>query len=193
MAQLKMFAKINKCDFPEFYDDISYRRFNESDEDIDTWVDICRNGLGSAEDGREKYKNCMLDHEGYKPSDTFFILKNNVPVATVTAIVFDDDKIGYLHMVAARKEVTGQGIGNYMNELANAEFYSRGCVGAFLTTDEFRIPAVKSYLKAGYRPVEYDEGMRERWEKWLSENNYSDIEFVDENGKVLDILLPSVK
>lgn len=191
MAQLMMQAKIKESKFPEFYDDISYRRFNGSAEDIDTWVDICRNGLGSAEDGPEKYDACMLGRKGYKPTDTFFVLKDGYPVGTVTAIVYDDDKMGYLHMVAARKEFCGLGIGNYMNEIANAEFYSRGAKAAYLTTDEFRVPAIKSYLKAGYLPVQYDVGMKERWEKWLSEFGYHDIDFIDEDGNKVDTLVPT--
>ena len=191
MAQLMMQAKIKECKFPEFYDDITYRRFNGTPEDIDTWVDICRNGLGSETDGREKYDNCMLGRRGYKPSDTFFVLKDGCPVATVTAVVYEDDKMGYLHMVGSKPECRGLGIGNYMNEIANAEFYSRGCEAAYLTTDEFRVPAIKSYLKAGYLPVEYDTGMKERWEAWLSEHGYSDIDFIDEDGNKVDTLLPT--
>ena len=36
-------------------------------------------------------------------------------------------------------------------------------IEVYLTTDEWRKPAIKNYLTAGFHPVEYDVGMPERW------------------------------
>ncbi|MPN60531.1 hypothetical protein SDC9_208259 [bioreactor metagenome] len=51
------------------------------------------------------------------------------------------------------------------------------------------MPAVKSYLTAGFLPVEYDEGMTERWEKLLRDFGYSNVEMVDEHGHTVKFLL----
>ncbi len=50
------------------------------------------------------------------------------------------------------------------------------------------MPAVRSYLRAGFFPVEYDEGMPERWEKLLRELNIKNVEMVDINGNTVRIL-----
>ena len=34
-----------------------------------------------------------------------------------------------------------------------------------LKTDDFRIPAIRSYLRFGFQPVLEGEGMKERWDK----------------------------
>lgn len=194
MAQLKMFWNVTECDYPENYDGFSYRRFDGSEKEINEWVEICKYGLASPEDGREYFDNTMLSRPYYKPSDTFFVIKDGEPVATVTAIVNDCEdsrKLGYVHMVAAKDSVRGKGLGSYMTKIAKAEFYARGCYGAYLTTDEFRVPAVRCYLNEGFNPVEYDEGMERRWVKWLSENEYHNVDYVDEQGQKIKTLLPN--
>lgn len=191
MAQLKMLLNVEKCDFPADRNGFSFRKFTGSIEDIYIWLEICKNGLAKPEDGIEKYENSMLKQEGYKISDTYFITYGEKCVGTVTALVFDEKKQGCMHMVAAIPEVRGKGIGSYMADIVKYEFYSRGCETAYLTTDEFRVPAVKSYLSAGFRPVLYDSGMEDRWLLWLTEHGYSDIDMLDESGNFVKKLLPS--
>lgn len=189
MDQLKMLMKVKKCGFPEDRNGFSCRKFDGSEADIDIWLGICKNGLAAPDDGREKYENSMLKMEGYKISDTYFVLYEGKEVGTVTAIVYDEKKQGYMHMVAAVPEVRGKGIGAYMADIAAFEFFSRGCETAVLKTDEFRVPAVKSYLRAGFLPVLYSEGMEERWSLWLKQNGYKNIDMVDEQGAFVKTLV----
>ena len=41
----------------------------------------------------------------------------------------------------------------------------KGCVYVDLTTDDFRLPAIVTYLRMGFRPVIDTEETRERWER----------------------------
>ena len=41
----------------------------------------------------------------------------------------------------------------------------RGLSAVYLTTDDFRIPAIRAYLKMGFVPVISSEDLRIRWEK----------------------------
>ena len=52
----------------------------------------------------------------------------------------------------------------------------------FLTTDEWRKGAVKSYLSSGFKPVEYDEGMTQRWQAVLEEYGIDSVDMVDEDA-----------
>ena len=66
-------------------------------------------------------------------------------------------------MVAAIPEVRGKKIGHAMLAHALEKLSRDGVEKVYLTTDEWRKPAIKNYLTAGFCPVEYDVGMPERW------------------------------
>ena len=112
------------------------------------------------------------------------------PVATVTAIVHPEARRGYVHMVAAAPSCRGLGVGGLMNRIACAVFWEAGCETADLTTDDFRIPAIRSYLSAGFLPVDWDEDMAERWETILRDLGRSQVEMVREDGSPARLLLP---
>jgi len=58
-----------------------------------------------------------------------------------------------------------------------------------LTTDDWRIPAIVGYLKAGFHPVLYDEGMEERWRAVCDKLDIHGIEMLDEKGQGTGIIL----
>ena len=66
-------------------------------------------------------------------------------------------------MVACHEKYRGRGIGTLMNALAVWELKRNGMQTAYLTTDDWRIPAIKSYLRAGFTPDENTEEYVERW------------------------------
>ena len=49
-------------------------------------------------------------------------------------------------MVAAKDKARGKGIGNLMAFFAVTELKKRKMETAYLTTDDYRIPAIKTYL-----------------------------------------------
>ena len=67
-------------------------------------------------------------------------------------------------MVACKPEFRGLGIGTRLNTEAVRTLFRAGMKTAYLTTDDFRIPAIKSYLRAGFYPDIKDEEHRARWE-----------------------------
>lgn len=63
--------------------------------------------------------------------------------------------------------------------------YDNGCDSAILTTDDFRVSAVKSYLTAGFVPIFYsdiDDNMEQRWIDMLNILKISSTDAVDDNG-----------
>ena len=140
-------------------------RFPELPDATDHWLDIVSHGLTSHKNGPEYYQSCMVNHAGYKETDCFFILVDGRPAATVAVICNDEIKDGYIHMVACKEEFRGLGIGNLMGDIVVKELLDRGMETAWLTTDDFRIPAIKSYLRSGFVPDESTLGFRERWDK----------------------------
>ena len=145
-------------------------------------MEICRHGelMEGEENAFERYISSV---KGYDPETVFFILDGEEPIATTT-VLFAEENLGYIHMVAVRPDYKGRGLGGYLNRIALAAISRHGCVGARLTTDEWRVPAVRSYLKSGFRPVLYEEDMEARWEKFFKEHGYENMLVTDAEYKV---------
>jgi mycothiol synthase len=60
-------------------------------------------------------------------------------------------------------EHSGKGLGVQINLVALHHMVREGRRQAVLETDDFRLPAIKTYLKLGFQPVLVHENQRERW------------------------------
>ena len=151
--------------FPEALGDCRIVRFTELDGAVDIWLDIVQYGLSDGKKGEEYYHEAMTSRSLYREDKCFFILENGVAVATLTVICDYEKKEGYIHMVACRETARGKGYGTLLNKIAEATLKKEGMETAYLTTDDWRIPAIKSYLRIGFEPDISTEDFRERWEK----------------------------
>mgnify|MGYP003312674325 CR=1 FL=1 len=106
-------------------------------------------------------------------SSLCFILKvDGVCAASITVICDYEKKDGYIHMVACKPEFRGRGLGNLLNDVALWVLKTEGMQTAYLTTDDWRIPAIKTYLKASFEPdTETCPDYKERWEKIFEKIN----------------------
>ncbi len=184
MAQLKMYwfpdTPIFEGSLPEGYSFSKYK----TEADKLAWVACCKQGL-AADDATEKaFDDSILGWKDIDPfNDVFFLDHNGEHVGTITAFKFLDRNAGDVHMVAVRTDHRGLGLSKYMLSAALKHLKSKGVAWAQLTTDEWRKSAVKSYLTAGFLPVEYDEGMVPRWEAVLEEYGIDSVQMVTEDGK----------
>ena len=191
MKQLKMLWRCRETAYPDNpWQGFRYRPFSGSEEDVRAWLDICKNGLLPPDAGEEYDRDLLVNWRDYRTRDTWLVEMGGSPVATVTAIVHPEARRGYVHMVAAAPSCRGLGVGGLMNRIACAVFWEAGCETADLTTDDFRIPAIRSYLSAGFLPVDWDEDMAERWETILRDLGRSQVEMVREDGSPARLLLP---
>lgn len=140
----------------------------EMKDGVEQWLDVVQYGLSEGRQGREYYDTVMVGHENYDAQYCYLITDGDRAAATVT-VIFDNAKAdGYIHMVACREEYRGRGIGTYMNALSVWLLKTHGMKTAYLTTDDWRIPAIKSYLRAGFTPDLSTDDFRARWEKILA-------------------------
>lgn len=190
MSQLKMYWRPVQTEYPQDTADFTIVPFVKNKENILRWAEICRCGIikTGPEDSKEEFRRRMTGNRNYKPDDTIFVMFEGRPAATCTVIVDKKKKLGDYHMVAALPECRGRGVGRLLNSWAQARFFERGCELAFLTTDEFRVPAVRSYLSSGWLPVIYEDGMKERWDKWLTDNGYdpAGVVYLDDDGNKIE-------
>lgn len=187
MSQLRMIKNMDSVldyPMPEGY---GIRKITETEAEIADWVEICQNGLLKPAQGREYYDlritNFQDHHWIHAKDDVFLVYDRSTDrnVATITAFVMPDGR-GDIHMVAARPECTGKKIGHAMLSRALKELQSRGVKETQLTTDDWRLPAIKTYLTAGFRPVLFEDS-GERWAAIFEKLKVEPVPFVDTEGR----------
>ncbi len=192
MKQLMMYHTLDRIPDVSVQDGFFIRNWQPGEEDV--WVEICRCGLCSPDAGREAWDGAILGREGLVPEkDVFFVCRAETgePAATITGYVHPDG-MGDIHMVACRYDARGHKIGEAMLSHAmkklKAEMPGEGRL-VRLTTDDFRVPAVVGYLRGGFHPVLYDEGMEERWRALCDKLAIHGTEMLDLDGRPTGIIL----
>ena len=74
---------------------------------------------------------------------------------------------GYLHYVAADNSSSGRGLGGVVTRGVLRHFLEEGLRSVVLETDDFRLPAIRTYLKIGFVPEYRHEEDQARWSKVL--------------------------
>ena len=191
MSQLKMYWYAQPTAWPEAFNGFTYRRYNGTQADRDAWLAICETGKLLDEEGNY-FERYILNAVGYREDTVFFVLDGDKPVATITVLdrqdkitVLDrEETLGYVHMVGVHADYCGRGLGGYLNRIAQAALCELGCDGAWLTTDDWRIPAIRSYLRSGFHPVLHEADMEERWVAILKAQGYTNVLCTDAEYKV---------
>jgi len=118
----------------------------------------------------EGFDKAIRSNRFFKPERVKMICYEGKPVATATAWGDEDgdESLSMLHMVAADPEFRGKGLGFCAVNAAMRHMKAEGKAATYLTTDDFRIPAIKIYLKLGYVPDMAREGHAERWKELYS-------------------------
>ena len=76
---------------------------------------------------------------------------------------------GELSFVATDPAHRGKGLGTAVSVAVVRRFVQAGYRRIYLLTDDWRLPAIKIYLRMGFEPMQHCEGMTERWDKVLEE------------------------
>lgn len=141
----------------------SLRCFKDGDEAV--WEHLAGDMCG--EGGFDK---TIKNHRFFTPERVKMICYKDKPVATATA--WDDEAgnadMGMVHMVAVDQEARGKGLGFIVTNAVLHHMKKEGKTSAYLTTDDFRIPAIKIYLKLGFKPDISQEGHSERWDRVIA-------------------------
>ena len=132
---------------------------------MDAWLDIVQYGLSEGKMDATYYHGTMTARPLYREDKCFFVVENGQAVATLTVICDCDKKEGYVHMVACRESARGKGYGTLLCSLAETVLKNEGMETAYLTTDDWRVPAIKSYLRIGFEPDLSTEDFKQRWSK----------------------------
>ena len=189
MAQLKMYClpgtPVNEVPLPEGY---SISRY-QTEADKLAWCECCKNGLVSDDADEDTFDDRITDDPNINIyEDVFFLDHNGEHIGTVTAFYNAEKNFGDMHMVGIRTDYRGKGLSKYLNFITLKHLLPKGVNYIVLTTDEWRKGAVKSYLSGGFLPVEYDEGMEERWAAVLEEYGIDSVQMLNEDATPYKII-----
>lgn len=139
----------------------------EQADSVEQWTEIITDSFDST---GFVYDKTIRESLGYRPEGVFFAALNGVDSATATAVLKDTRPgYGWIHMVGARSSARGHKLGYYVVLAALHDIRARGMNQAGLTTDDWRVPAIKTYLALGFEPWMDHESHPERWEKIMAE------------------------
>ncbi|HXG24529.1 MAG TPA: GNAT family N-acetyltransferase [Chthonomonadales bacterium] len=95
----------------------------------------------------------------------YVVTFEDVPVGTASARLIPTQYpgTGYLHWVGVAPAHQGKRLGALVSLRVLHHFREDGCVDAVLETDDFRLPAIKTYLDLGFVPEPRDPPDAGRW------------------------------
>ncbi len=198
MQQLKMLKLMGEVKPYPIHEDYCIRNIRmlesgrEDPAEIDAWVEVCRNQLIGENGTRESYTNAITNTPLLVPAtDVFFVCEKATdrPVATLTAHIRDTGE-GWIHMVGSLVEIRGKKLGHAMLARGLQRLKEAGVEKVRLVTDDWRRPAIKNYLAAGFRPVIFEDTsedakpVNERWDVILDEMGWEDRTYLTYDGDI---------
>lgn len=170
---------------------LTITRYSKPEDERD-WIECCKNGL-VADDaaGKERFERDVVNRADVDfPNDVLFLDFNGEHIATATLTRNPEINSGGLHMVGMKSEYRGRGLIKYLNNAAVKILVEDGVDYVDLLTSEWRVNAIRSYLSEGFLPVEYADGMEERWRTVLGELKIDCVDMVFEDGSFCKKIYP---
>ncbi|MBP3962552.1 GNAT family N-acetyltransferase [Paenibacillus lignilyticus] len=156
-------------DLPELMLPPGYELRSYQPGDDSHWEQIVQLAFGWHKDFRKGIK----EHPFFKPERVLFICYNDMPVATACA--WHEEKfgehLGYLHMVGVDPAHSGKGLGYSISLAALRQMSSEGLERAVLETDDFRLSAIKIYVKLGFKAIYIHDNQAGRWSQLYPQLN----------------------
>lgn len=113
------------------------------------------------------FDNVMRKDPAFRPERMLFACRGEEPVGTTSAwynpATMPD--AGVVHWVGVVPAHTGKRLGYWLVLTALHRMAAEGRKRSYLMTDDFRLPAIKTYLNCGFTPLLVHENQRERWRK----------------------------
>ena len=151
---------------PEVPDGYDLRTYQLGDEQA--WCDIMEGNVGR-EWTAERFYQQMSSDPRFSAEGLFFATHEGQPVASACAwrTSLEEEAVGAIHMVAALDTHRGKGLGHLVNAAVLAKLKEQGFQKAHLKTDDWRLAAINSYLKAKFDPFNTHISHAERWDMIL--------------------------
>ena len=141
------------------------RTYQEGDDAH--WAAIISASFGGRKLTATDTRRAIMDQDVFDPEGLFFATCEGTPVGTASAWkpTVDEVEFGKVNMVGVDTAHTGHKLGKGVSLSVLRYFREHGFKCVKLDTDDFRIPAVKTYLNLGFLSVHVDADQPERWRK----------------------------
>jgi len=151
--------RLPKLEVPEGYEIRVYREGDDAH-----WANIIKESFGG-ERTAEHTQREILDRDVFEPQGLYFATYQGTPVGTACAWKKspDEKEVGYVHMVGVVPEHEGHKLGRCVSLCVLLCFQERDFKCVMLDTDDFRLPAVKTYLNLDFLPIYVDVDQPDRW------------------------------
>lgn len=152
-------------DLPEIQVPDGYELRSYQPGDDQAWCDIMEGNVGRNWTA-ELFEQKMSSDPRFSPDALFFALHEESPVASACAWrpSPEEEVVGDVHMVGALDDHRGKGLGHLVNSAVLHKLKEQGFQKAHLKTDDWRLAAINSYLKAGFEPLNTHISHAERWD-----------------------------
>lgn len=146
----------------EMPDGCGIRTYAPGDEEA--WAEIMNTRIGDWT--AEKCRKELISQPQFLPDGLFLATFEGKPVGSACAWRKSPDgwQEGWVHMVCVLPEHRGKRLGRTLILAVLHYFHARGFRQAWLDTDDWRLPAIKSYLRLGFEPHCYDDSHPARWQ-----------------------------
>jgi len=130
------------------------------------WARVLSSTKDLGEWTEERAQKAFTGRHRVRRDSVFLVYWGDEPVATA-CVQEDDDRphIPELGWVAVDPRHRGKGLGKVVSVAVLNELYDRGFRRCILRTDDFRLPAIKTYLALGFAPHMMDDSHPDRWAK----------------------------
>ncbi len=122
--------------------------------------------------GQSDFTREMAADDAYRPERVKLILdRTESIVATASCWLLPrfGDEAAMLHWVARHPDHGGRRLGSVVSLAVLHQAIAEGLLRAFLLTDDFRVPALRIYLRMGFDPVITHGSHPGRWRRILEE------------------------
>lgn len=138
------------------------------------WCEACEelnNGLVSV----EHFQKHMIGDPACAPDRIFYIYRvSDGKIAGTAAAHIPEGGMPSLHMVGVSNAFRGMGLSRPVCHAVMSWFRDHGFKEVMLRTDDFRLPAIRTYLKLGFRPWLYTDDMAGRWKTIYEKLGFED-------------------
>lgn len=154
-------------DLPEIELPQGYSIRTSRDGDAIHWVRIIRESFKDTNCDQSLFERGMLRDPDYLPERIFFVCApDGIPCGTASAYRGEGlaRDAGCLHMVGVCPGHTGKRLGFAVSLAVLRRFRFEGPSSAVLQTDDYRLAAIKTYLRLGFLPLTRHESHPAQWD-----------------------------
>jgi mycothiol synthase len=161
-------------------------------EEGSLWEQVMEQSYGGY--GPGTFQEIMVENYDYDPERVRIMFdENGQPCATATSWRQHyrwGSGIGYVLFVGVVKSYQGHGLGFQITLHLLHDFVEHGFQSAILETDDYRLPAVKTYLKLGFLPRIVRSQQYQQWDNIFASLGMEPIHYPREIRPPMDVPHP---